>query len=219
MSKENYIERHILSSSQSKPTNVPIGTTALEYDTGDMYINYDKTNYVPKVERVGYKLKQISVTKALAASAAYQALDVMSETASAPSATAWNFQGVGRANGGGGEIIKAMVIDQTGTASALTTLLLFNVNPSAAALADHLPNTAPLHADQNNYIGRIDFPSMSRLSSGDATAIVAQGTSPLPLPFICNASDDDLYGIMITREVFTQTATTDLIVKLLVRQY
>jgi hypothetical protein len=216
--KENVTQRHILSSSQSKPIT-PIGSTVLEWNTGELYVTYDGTNYVPKVERMGYKLKEVSVTKALAASAAYQALDVMNDTASAPSATAWNFQNVVRGNGGSGEIVKAMVIDQTGTASALTSLLLFSVNPSAAALADHIPNTAPVHAEQANYLGRIDFPSMTRLSSGDATAIVIAGTSPLPLPFTCNASDDDLYGIMVTREVFTQTATQDLIVKLLVRQY
>lgn len=40
--------KYIGASTDDKPTSVPIGSTFFEYDTGDLYICYDGTNWAVK---------------------------------------------------------------------------------------------------------------------------------------------------------------------------
>ncbi len=167
---------------------------------------------------VGRKGVEVSVTKALAAAGNYAAADVLSESASA--GTAWNFVNVARINGGTGTITKAIALLETTALTPGITLFLFHTLPTSA-LNDNVANTAVLHADEANFIGRITFPAMADLGSGDSEAVVTPSlaTGNLPLDFVTAAGDRDLYGIAVTRDAITgETATDDLIIKLFVRQ-
>ena len=152
---------------------------------------------------------RVSVTKALTAAAAYAAEDVLSESATV--GTVWTFAAVVPANGGKGYIVKAQVISETNAITPLLTLFLFNATPTSV-INDNLQNTALLHADLANYVGKIEFPALAELN-GDSEAIVTPSTAgELPLRFECASGANDLIGILVTADAFTQVATEDMTV-------
>ena len=155
----------------------------------------------------------ISVTKALAAAGNYAAEDVLSEDAA--SGTAWVFNAIVPRNGMSGKIIKAQAICETTALTPALALYLFTATPTSA-LDDNVANTAVIHADIANFIGRIEFPALADLG-GDSEAVVTPSdeTGLLPLPFRCASADDALYGILVTRDAITgETATDDMTVRL-----
>jgi len=161
----------------------------------------------------------ISVTKSLAAATAYDAKDVLSESASA--GASWTFSAIARENGSGGYITKAHVISETTALAPRLTLFLFNAVPTSA-LNDHAANTAPIAADLAKYIGRINFPAMesSNLGTGMSDSLATPSTyGNLPLAFQCAAGVDDLYGILVTWDAFTQVATKNMTIRLTVDQF
>jgi hypothetical protein len=167
----------------------------------------------------GKRLVRVSTTKALAAASAYHAEDVLSESASNGVGTDWDFAAVAKVNGGSGYIVKAQAISETTAVTPRLTLFLFNVAPTSE-LDDHAANTALLHADLANYVGKIDFPAMEDLGTGDSEAVASPSTyGNLPLAFNCATAADDLYGIVVTRDAFTQTAASDLTITLICEQY
>jgi len=168
---------------------------------------------------IGKKLTTVSVTKALAAAGNYGAADVLSESASA--GTAWTFSAVVSENGGSGNIVKAVALFETTALTPGLTLFLFNVTPTSA-VNDNVANTAVLHADEANYLGRVTFPAMADLGTGDSEAVVTPSlaTGNLPLAFTCAAADSAIYGLVVTRDAITgETATDDLIIKLTIEEY
>ena len=164
----------------------------------------------------GKRLVTVSTTKALASAVAYAIEDVLSEHAT--TGTDWDFDTAGKVNGGTGFIVKAQAICETTAVTPRLTLFLFNVAPTSA-VNDNVANTALLHADLTKYIGKIDFPAMEDLG-GDSEAIVTPSTyGNLPLTFTCASADDALYGILVTRDAFTNTATNDMTIVLTFEQY
>ncbi len=164
-------------------------------------------------------LKTVSVTKVLSAITVYNAADVLSESATASTATCWTFSAIARANAASGYITKAHVISETTAITPRLVLYLFNVIPTCE-LDDHQANTALLHADLAKYIGRIDFPAMSENGTGDAEAIATPSTyGNLPLAFDCAAGADDIFGVLVTLDAFTQDPGDDMTINLTVEQY
>tara|TARA_Y100000310_G_scaffold105749_1_gene104270 strand:- start:3332 stop:3610 length:279 start_codon:yes stop_codon:yes gene_type:complete len=86
--------------------------------------------------------------------------------------------------GGSGRITKAIALFETTALTPGLTLFLFNTAPTSA-LNDNVANTAVLHADESQFIGRITFPAMADLGTGDSEAIVTPSlaTGNLPLDF------------------------------------
>jgi hypothetical protein len=166
---------------------------------------------------VSFALKTVSVTKAVAAAGNYAAEDVLSESASA--GTSWTFAAIARKNGAAGAIVAAHVICETTAQTPRLTLFLFTATPTSE-LDDNKANTALLHADLANYVGKIDFPAMEDLG-GDSEAVATPSTvGNLPLPFRCASGADDLLGILVTRDAITgETATDDYTVRLTAEQY
>ena len=163
-------------------------------------------------------LKEVSFTKALEAAVAYDAGDVLSESDTASAGTAWTFSAIARANGAYGYIVKAQVISETTALTPRLTLFLFNATPNCE-LDDNAANDALVHADEANYVGKIDFPAMEDIGTGNSEAMATPSTyGNLPLAFKCATAADDLIGVLVTRDAFTQTATDDMIVKLTVDQ-
>lgn len=161
-------------------------------------------------------LKRISVTKRIAGGTE-DANDVISESTSL--GRAWDFDGIASKRGGTGYIVKASVISESEGATPRLTLFLFNAIPTSN-LNDDAANAAPDAADLDKYVGKIDFPAMESLGTTDSNALVTPSTTGnLPLAFQCVRSSANLYGILVTRDAFTQTATDDMTVVLLAEQF
>ena len=158
-------------------------------------------------------LYKISVTKALAAASAYDANDVISEHAS--TGTDWDFTGMARGNGGSGYIVGASVRSESEGVVPQLTLYLFNTAPTTGALNDHAANTSPDPAD-TGFIGKIDFQALESVGTTDSYNEAV--STCLPKGFICASTSTTLYGILVTRTAFTQSATDDMTVTLVVEQ-
>jgi len=160
----------------------------------------------------------ISVTKALEAAAEYAANDVLSETDTNTEGTCWTFEYAARVNGGSGCITTAAIISESESVTPQITLYLFNATPTSE-LDDNAANTAPDSADLAKFVGKIDFPSLESLGTTDSMATVTPNTpGGIPLEFKCASTSSSLFGIAVTRTVFTQTAGDDLTIVLTVEQ-
>lgn len=161
-------------------------------------------------------LVSVSVTKAIAAAGDYAAEDVLSESTSV--GTAWTFADVALVKGEALSIVKAQAICEVTGLTPRLTLYLFTVTPTCA-MNDNVANTALLHADIANYIGKIDFPSLEDLG-GDSEAIATPSTyGNLPLEFNCASTDTDIYGVIITRDAIAgEVAGMDVTITLTVER-
>ncbi len=198
------------------PNNLPppgIASTFWEYDTEQMFITHDSETWVRKLSPFSV-LKEVVVTKPLAAASAYAANAVVSESASA--GTAWTFANIARANGGTVYITGATIISESESVTPRFTLFLFNAIPTSN-LNDDNANTAPDSADLSQYQTSIDFNAMESLGTTDSVAEPVIGQ--LPKPFFCASGADDLILIAVTRDAYTQTAGDDLTIKLRFEQY
>ena len=145
--------------------------------------------------------KSVKVTKALAAASQYHAEDVVSETATNTEGTDWDFD-----FGGTGYITKGTIMSETTAVTPRITLFLFSAPPTCE-LDDHAASTCPLNADAANFLGYIDFPATMDLGTGCSVAVATPSTTGnLPISF----DSPIVYGVAVTRDAFTQTATDDL---------
>ena len=160
--------------------------------------------------------KTVSVTKSLVGGAA-AALDVLSESTSA--GTAWTFLKMGRINGGSGYITKVHAICETTALTARLVVFIFTATPTSE-LDDNKANTALLHADLANYVGKVDLPAMEDIGTGDSEAVATPSTAGnLPMAFTCASDANDLYAVVATRDAITPTATDDLVIRITAEQY
>ncbi len=167
----------------------------------------------------GKRLVTVSVNKDIqdTGSAAYDIGDVLSENSTG--GTAYTFSAIAKVNNGTGYIVKSHVISETTALTPRLTLYLFNATPTCE-LDDHAANTALLHADIAKYVGKIDFPAMEEVGTGDSEAVATPSTfGNLPLAFQCATTADDLYGVLVTRDAFTQAAGKDMTINLTVEQF
>lgn len=165
---------------------------------------------------VSGKQKTVGVTKELAATEAYAAEDVLSESESA--GAIWTFAAIAELNGASGYVTKAHAICETTNVTPRLTLFLFTATPTGE-LNDNSANEALTHADLANYVGKIDFPAMEDLG-GDSEAVATSSTiGNLPLAFTCASNADDLIGILVTRDIVTITAGNEMTIRLTVEQY
>lgn len=161
-------------------------------------------------------VKTVSVTKSLVGGAC-SAGDILSESTSA--GTAWTFSAIARLNGGSGYITKVHAICETTALTPRLVVFIFTVAPTSE-LDDNKANTALLHADLANYVGKIDLPAMEDIGTGDSEAVATPSTvGNLPMAFTCASDADDLYAVVATRDIVTPTATNDLVLRLTVEQY
>jgi len=164
------------------------------------------------------RLKNISVTKSVAAAENYAAEDIISE--SATDGTVWTFTDAARTQGSGGYITKAQVFCETTGQVQRLSLYLFTSDAVTCEVDDNKAFDGVVHADIGYYIGRIDFPAMDDFGGDSETTCTPSTTGNLPLSFICESDSKDIYGVLITRDAFTnETATDDYIVRLTVEQF
>jgi hypothetical protein len=200
MTKESLIQRHIGSSTATKPVNAPVGSTYYEYDTNDTYITIDSgSTWVVKDSK---STKRIKVTTTVSAAAAYTSGDIIANSAVASTATTWDFLNVAGYNGGGGRIVQAQIETNANVCSATPTLYLFTTSAPASAILDNIACDAPKPADVSTgvYLGKIDFPVVAGVytTSTDANSMLFSTASSLPFYFLTASTEDDLHAIVMT---------------------
>jgi len=220
---EHKVFKYVGLSTDTKPTEATHGTTTgstfLEYDTGDMYITYDGTNWAFKPQ--AGTLKEVRVAQVIDGSlGAYAAGDVVgADDCCTTLAVVWEFDVVSN-NGGRGYITGALLINETENQAVQYDMILFNATPTGE-LRDNAANTNPVKADRSKWIGIIPFPTS--IARGATVATTAQATPTtsgrLPMPFKCAATDTKIYGVLVTRTAYTQTPTDDIEITLLVEEY
>jgi hypothetical protein len=135
--------------------------------------------------------------------AAYAALDAVSNSTSAPvPLTFTDIAPVVGGNGGSGYIVKARMMTDQATFTGRIRLHLYTASPTA--INDNAAHTM-LWANRANRIGSIDFPAAATEGSGSnaAFAIATPGTGNIALAFKCATGDQSLYGLVETRDIFT----------------
>jgi len=172
-----------------------------------------------RIGTVSGVVKTVSVTKVLESAAAYTIGDVLSETDTASEGTAWTFAAIFRANNTGGYITKVHAICETTNVKPRLVVFFFKATPTCE-LDDNAANTALLHADLANYLGKVDLPAMEDIGTGDSESMATPSTyGNLPL-WVDSASDaDDLIVVVATRDAFTNTAGNDLTIVISLEQY
>ncbi len=122
---------------------------------------------------------------------AYAALDVVSNSTSAP--TVLTFNAATRVAAGSGYITKARIMTDLKTATNRFRLHLFIEAPTA--INDNTPYLL-LYANRTKRIGRIDFPALATEDPTNSTAAAAQ-VADVRLPFAIT-SGDDIFGVLET---------------------
>lgn len=127
---------------------------------------------------------------------AYTAKDAIADSTSAPHP--WVFTGVVSHIGGGGQIIKAILLTSQTTNVEAFRLHLYNAAPTA--LNDNAACTAPLLADVASYVGTLNFPAAQTEGTGATAAYAVNAYDVLAVE---TAADANLYGILETPSGFT----------------
>ena len=216
-------KKYIGLSTDAKPTittpnNLPpptLGSTFYEYDTGELHITHNGEIWVLKGFSSG--IQKISDTQAVAAAGNYGANDVLCSSAS--TGVAWNFANAVSANGRSGYITKAQITCETTAQAHRLTLIFFDAVPTSE-LRDNVTNTGPSDADRGNYLGKLDFNALESLGVGNSDVLMTPDKGGgIPFAFTCAAADRDLYGILVTRDAFTnETATDDYVITLSIEE-
>ena len=69
-------------------------------------------------------------------------------------------------------------------------------------------------------MGKLDFHALSELGAGMSDATVTPSTvGNLPLAFKCKLGDDNLYGVLVTHDVFDNVDDKDITITLTIEQY
>jgi len=166
-------------------------------------------------------LKEVRVVQSIDGSlGAYAAGDVVgADDCCTTLAVPWEFE-VAKANGGSGWIVGALLFNKTENQAVQYDLLLSKATPTGE-LRDNAANTNPLKADEPYQIGTLIFPiSTARGATVATTSEITPYTSSggVPRAFKCAPDTRKIYGVLVTRTVYTQTATDDITLTLLVIQ-
>ena len=143
---------------------------------------------------------------------AYAALDVVSNSTSAPSLLV--FSNAARNLGGSGLILSARHMkNSTTTAGASYRLMLYGHNV-VTPINDNSPFTM-LYANRTTRIGYIDFTHSAGGTGSDSTSALS---TFINLPFVCNAAHTSLWGILTVTSAYTPTSAEQHYIQLSVVQ-
>ena len=199
-------------STDTKPSGQTPLSTFYEYDTFLSYVTYDGTNWVIDTRGSKSLPLEVRVSKAIDASGGvYAAGDVVNDDDCCTTATAWTFANMAAVVGGYGVITGATLINETENQAVQYELILFNTTPTGE-LMDNAANNNPIKADRAKWVGTIAFPASVARGAATATTTVASPSTmgTLPLFYKCAAASTTLYGVLLTRTIYTQTATDDV---------
>ncbi len=179
------------------------------------------TEAVASTVRIGAVSGVVAVsatTKAIASTEPYAANDVVSENEAANSGTVWTFASVARAIGAGGYITGATIIAETTGITPRLLLHLYSSTAITCELDDNAANTSPVWADSVDYIGAIAFPAMEDVGGSAYTIATPSTVGNLPLVFK-SGTITSIYGVLQTRDAFTNGVGKDINIALHIEQY
>jgi hypothetical protein len=195
--------------SKATPLPVDIGNATLSVTASGVEINNDIGNPIPAG---GVQAITTASFTRPADTTAYAALDVVSNSTSAP--TLLTFSGAGRAVGGSGLILSARHLkNSTATAGASYRLHLYKVN-TVTATNDNSPFPM-LFANRTNRIGFIDFTHTIAGTGSDCTFALSTFVN---LPFVCDAAASAIYGILTVSGAYTPTSGEQHFIELAITQ-
>ncbi len=198
-------------------TSVRPGATTLEYD-GDMYITYDGVNWVPKLDSIRGRMKTVTASLPLASLNAYAANDILTNSTAA--GTTFAFPAILRADGAYGYITGAKISFDTTAVTPRTSMFLFNAVPTGGTIRDNVLNLHITATDLAKYQGKIDWVATETLNSGASEALASPSTyGNLPISVKGASGADDLYGVLVTRDIVTLGTGGTATVSLTVEQY
>lgn len=142
---------------------------------------------------------------------AYAAQDAVSDSTSAPTVRA--FAAMAKANGGAGQIVKARMMTDQSSFAARLRLHIFHTAPTA--INDNAQQTL-LWGNRAIRVGQVDFPAAGTEGSGSTGA--SASVVALHLPFICDAGDTSLYGLLETLDAFTPASGQQFYLELTAEQ-
>jgi len=157
---------------------------------------------------------RVQTTTSLEAAAAYAADDVLSNSDTNGAGVVWTFSNIVPGTAGHGWIEKAIVESESESITPRLTLMLFTVGTADlnCELDDNAASTCPNPSDKAYFVGAIDFPAMT--DHGDDSFSVSSPSTYGNLPLKFESLDGNLYGVLVTRDAFTQTATDDMTITL-----
>ena len=141
----------------------------------------------------------------------YTALDVVSNSTSAP--TLLTFENMGYYPEHSGYITKARILTNQSTNTARFRLHLYHTAPTA--INDNSPYTL-LYANKEKRIGAIDFGVCGTEGSGSDAASAMNAT--LRLAYNCAEGSTNLYGILETLDAFTPASGQQFYIELACEQ-
>ena len=149
---------------------------------------------------IGSRLLLTKSKKVLAATTDYAAEDVLSDSGG----TTWQFKSITDESGGGGTIWMMKCQCSTTALAPRITLYLFDATPTSA-LTDNAANTAVAAADQERYLGKVDFLAWEDLGGLSESIVTPSTYGNLPILFVL-ASGRTIHGIAVTRDAITGEA-------------
>lgn len=217
--------RWVGAASDTKPTmathpgRVRIGDTALEYDTGVLFITYDGTNWVEAPS--GSNLKRIRTTVDIDTdwTSAIAAGDILSnDDCCTTIATYWTFSDVAFIDGGYVEIVYAKIITQVENVTPQYNLYLYDTAPTTGSFLSGAANTHPRKEDYLSYQGKITFPQCEALGANVASSseVGPSTVGRVPKGIKCAAGSKDLYAVLDTSVGYTHTDNDDITIDLYV---
>jgi hypothetical protein len=131
--------------------------------------------------------------------AIYAALDVVSNSTSAPAVM--TFAGMARGNGGSGRILSARHIKNSTTVTAATfRLWLYRTAPTPINDNAQFPL---LWANRANRLGFIDFSHTTQGTGSDSSSSLVLYVG---FDYVCDAADLNLYGILVATAAYQPSA-------------
>ena len=162
------------------------------------------------------KVRTIPVSQVIDASlGAYTAGDVVgADDCCTTNAIAWQFDT--KKQGSTWKILEAHLFNETENQAVQYDLILFNTSPATGELRDNAANNNPLKADRLLWLGTISFPFSIARGATVATTTQATPSTSGRLPMTVKTLDTDsiIYGVLVTRTAYTQTATDDITITL-----
>lgn len=144
---------------------------------------------------------------------AYTNNDVISNSTSAPSVI--TFTNCASANGRGGKIIQATLIDEGGTMATPVAIDLFIFQTAPTAQNDNAGVNIS-DADAEKILGVVPFTKDMGLVANLGGARTPDAFSGLA--FECDAASRDLYGILVARQTFSPASAAKIFIRLGIEQ-
>lgn len=216
--------RWIGASTDTKPTvatypRVKDGDTFLEYDTGLVFITYDRTNWVEGPAEKSLKRVRTTMDIDTDWTGAIAAGDILSaDDCCTTLGLYWTFSDVGFSDGGYVEIVYAKIITEVENVTPQYNLHLYDTIPTTGSFLSGAANTHPRKEDYLNYQGRITFPQCEAEGANVASSseVGPSTVGRIPKGIKCAAGSTTLYGVLETTVGYTHTDNDDITIDLYV---